>query len=240
MHPLFSKVDETMSMTDFAKALDFDVFVETAPVDADYTDPKAHSVILPPWAMDCAVSLSHDDFAYAGSWENDEGLHALFVRPKTVLARSLWWVGVGFNLSQTPPKKQWGKRVAGEQHQGWFDDKETAKKEANKEALSEEASHYEIALFTMPSPSRFIDSDRLFEGMQDQARDEVGELADDWLDDIGPANTSDLNETVDLLIDGFVVDMNALPDFSINHLKAETFAAVPVQSFESNPLHISK
>jgi hypothetical protein len=190
--------------------------------------------------MDCAASLSHDGFAYAGCWENDDGIHALFLHPKTPLARALWWVGIGFNLGQTPPKKQWGKRVAGEQYRGWFDDKEAAKKEANKEALEEDRASYEIALFTMPFASHFIDKDRLFEDMKDRANDEVSDLADDWLDDIGPANTSDLHDAVDLLVDGFVVDMNDAPAFSNQYSKAETFDAVPVYDASAKPTQITE
>lgn len=237
MHPLFAKITDDMdtNYVEFAQALDFEVYIQTAPAEAEYTDPKAHAFLLPSWAMECAASLSHDGFAYAGCWENDEGQHALFLSPKTTMARALWWVGVGFSLSQTPPKKQWGYRVAGEQYQGWFDDKEAAKQTANKEALEDKREFYEIALFTMPFASRFIDSDCLFEGMQAQARDEIGDLTDDWLGDIGTPNTSDLNESVDLLVDGFVVDMNDAPAFSNQYSKAETFAVVPIYDASAKP-----
>lgn len=229
MHPLFAKIDETMSVTDFVKALDFDVFVESGPVDA-WTDPKDHSFVVPDWAVTGSIRVSAQGFSYAGCWENDDGIYALFVKPKTPLACALWWCGTGARVKVSPRIREWGVMAAPGEFMSVYPDKDLAKQLAEERAQREGKSSYSIAAVDMPLPSEFVPGNGLLEEMT-QCAEERSEHGEDWLTDIPTHDMLAFDKTVGLLVDGFVWEQDKMPHFAGEWEDTETF---PVSQSRSN------
>jgi hypothetical protein len=95
---------------------------------------------------------------------------------------------------------------------GLFDTREEAVKEANSEAIEYERKNFKIGI-TEDVPNFGVDVDRVIEDIQNTMYDEIGEVAEDYLDDVTTEHLLELEEQLNEVFYKWQEKYNYKPTF---------------------------
>lgn len=95
---------------------------------------------------------------------------------------------------------------------GLFDTREEVVKEANSEAIEYERKNFKIGI-TEDVPNFGVDVDRVIEDIQNTMYDEIGEVAEDYLDDVTTEHLLELEEQLNEVFYKWQEKYNYKPTF---------------------------